>query len=287
MATADWPQLSPTETTSEQGVLGRLLAENRPLIMGILNITPDSFSDGGHYIDPDLAIEHAQRLVAEGADLIDIGGESTRPYGGARPVALEEELSRLTPVLPHVVQLGIPVSIDTMKPEVALYALRQGACVVNDVWGLQREPGMAKVVAEFGAPVIVMHNRYKTDPMINIVADINAFFSHSIAIATRAGIPRENIILDPGIGFGKTPEQSVQAIGQLATFRRFGRPLMVGASRKRFIDSVSPSNPLERLPGSVAAIVLAYEYGASIFRVHDVAETAQALRVAEAIRACR
>jgi dihydropteroate synthase len=274
-------------TATMQGPLGRLLAQNRPLVMGILNVTPDSFSDGGQFLDPRTAIAHARRMVEEGADIIDVGAESTRPYPGAKPVSLQEELARLQPVLPAVVGLGVPVSIDTMKPAVALWALGHGAAIVNDVWGLQREPDMARVAAEHRVPVIVMHNRYKADPLINIIADINAFFTHSLDIAARAGIARESIVLDPGIGFGKTPEQSIIAIGRLETFKRFNRPLLVGASRKRFIDSVSPSEPMERLPGTIAAHVMAYLNGAAIIRAHDVAETVQALRVAAAIRSAR
>jgi dihydropteroate synthase len=274
-------------TATMQGPLGRLLAQNRPLVMGILNVTPDSFSDGGQFIDPQNAIEHARRMVDEGADIIDVGAESTRPYPGVKLVSLPEELARLQPVLPVIVKLGVPVSIDTMKPAVALWALGMGAAIVNDVWGLQREPDMARVVAQHRVPMIVMHNRYKVDPLINIIADISAFFAHSLDIAARAGIARESIVLDPGIGFGKTPEQSITAIGRLAAFKRFGLPLLVGASRKRFIDALSPSEPSERLPGTIAAHVMAYLNGAAIIRAHDVAETVQALRVAAAIRSAR
>jgi dihydropteroate synthase len=252
--------------------------------MGVLNVTPDSFSDGGQYMAPSAALQQAQRLIQEGADIVDIGGESTRPYAGAKPVTLEEELARLYAVLPAVVKLGTPVSIDTMKPEVALWALSEGASLVNDVWGLQRDPNMARVVAGHNVPVVVMHNRYKADQTINIISDINAFFAHSIDLARKAGIPREAIVLDPGIGFGKTPEQSMEVIAKLDNFKRFGLPLLVGASRKRFIDSVSPSEPSERLGGSIAAHALAYLNGASFIRTHDVAETIQALKVAAAIR---
>ena len=269
---------------SAPGALGQLLAQNRPIVMGILNVTPDSFSDGGQFIDPQSAIRHVQRLIDEGADIIDVGGESTRPYPGAKAVNLEEELARLNPVLPAVVKMGVTVSIDTIKPEVALWALGHGVSIVNDVWGLQRDPNMARVVADHGVPIIVMHNRYNADPSINIISDINAFFSYSIDIALKAGIAREAIVLDPGIGFGKTPEQSIQAIARLDTFKRFELPLLVGASRKRFIDTVSPSKPLERLGGSLAAHVMAFLNGAAIIRTHDVAETVQALRVAGAVR---
>jgi dihydropteroate synthase len=264
-------------------VFDRLLAAGRPVVMGILNITPDSFSDGGRFIDPAIAIAHARRMMAEGADILDLGAESTRPYGGAVAVSLEDELARLESVLPAVIDLGVPVSIDTIKAEVATWALRLGAAIVNDVWGLQRDPGMAQVVAEHGAPVIVMHNRDSADPTIDIVADVTAFFARSLEIAARAGIARRAIVLDPGIGFGKTPEQSMEVIARLQAFTSFGLPLLVGASRKRFINSVVPSSPDRRLGGSIAAHLLAVRNGAAIVRVHDVAETVQALRVTAAI----
>jgi dihydropteroate synthase len=264
-----------------------MLAEDRPLFMGILNVTPDSFSDGGHFTDPANAIRHARRMIDEGADIIDVGAESTRPYGGAKPVTLEEELGRLNFVLPALVQLGAPISIDTMKPEVALWAVDLGACMINDVWGLQRDPNMARVVSDAGVPVVVMHNRTKADPAISIVSDINAFFTYSIELATKAGVAREAIVLDPGIGFGKTPEQSMQAISRLDAFKHFNLPILVGASRKRFINEVSPSEPIERLGGSIAAHMTAYLNGANIIRTHDVAETRQALQVAAALRSAR
>lgn len=263
--------------------LARLLALGRPAVMGVLNVTPDSFSDGGRFLDPSIAIEQAQRMVAAGADVLDIGAESTRPYGGAVPVPIEEEIRRLAPVLPGAVGLGIPVSIDTMKAKVAAWALASGAAIVNDVWGLQRDGDLARVVAEHGVPVIIMHNREAADPSIDIMADIAAFFSRSLDIAVRAGIARENIVLDPGIGFGKTAEQSVTAVARLAELKSFGLPLLVGASRKRFIDKVSPASPDQRLGGSIAAHVLAAADGAAIIRAHDVPETVQALRIAAAI----
>jgi dihydropteroate synthase len=264
--------------------LDRLLALGRPVVMGILNVTPDSFSDGGAFEKPEIAIAHARRMADEGTDILDIGGESTRPYGGMQPVTMEEELRRIAPILPTVVSLGLPVSIDTIKARVAEWALDRGAIIVNDVWGLQRDPDMARVVAERGVTVIVMHNRETVDPAIDIMADIETFFRRSLDIADRAGIARERIALDPGIGFGKTPEQSMRAIAQLARLKAFGLPLLVGASRKRFISAVVPSQPSERLPGSIAAHLLAAENGAAMLRVHDVAETVQALRVAAAIR---
>ena len=267
--------------------LARLLALGRPAVMGVLNVTPDSFSDGGRFLDPSIAVEQAQRMVAAGADVLDIGAELTRPYGGAVPVPVEEEIRRLAPVLPRAVGLGIPVSIDTMKAKVAAWALASGAAIVNDVWGLQRDGDLARVVAEHGVPVIIMHNREAADPSIDIMADIAAFFSRSLDIAVRAGIARENIVLDPGIGFGKTAEQSVTAVARLAELKSFGLPLLVGASRKRFIDKVSPASPDQRLGGSIAAHVLAAADGAAIIRAHDVPETVQALRIAAAIWSAR
>ena len=267
--------------------LARLLALGRPIVMGVLNVTPDSFSDGGRFLDPVDAIDQARRMIAEGADVLDIGAESTRPYGGAVAVPIAEEMRRLGPVLPAVVGIGVAVSIDTMKAEVAAWALAAGAAIVNDVWGLQRDGELARVVAQHAVPVIIMHNREAADPAIDIVADICAFFSRSLDIAARAGIARQNIVLDPGIGFGKTPEQSLTAIARLPELKSFGLPLLVGASRKRFIDTVSPAPPDQRLGGSIAAHLLAVAGGAAIIRTHDVAETVQALRVAAAIGSAR
>jgi dihydropteroate synthase len=267
--------------------LARLLALGRPLVMGVLNVTPDSFSDGGRFLDPASALEQASRMIAEGTDILDIGAESTRPYGGAVAVSSDEEIRRLTLVLPAAVAMGVPVSIDTMKAAVAEWALAAGAAIVNDVWGLQRDSGLARVVAVHRVPVIIMHNRDAADPAIDILADISAFFSRSLEIARRAGIAREKIVLDPGIGFGKTAEQSLTAIACIGELKSFGLPLLVGASRKRFIDKVSPAPPDQRLGGSIAAHVLAVVGGAAIIRTHDVAETVQALRVAAAIRSAR
>ena len=272
---------------SDSRVLARLLSLGRPAVMGVLNVTPDSFSDGGHFLEPSTAIARARRLVVDGADILDIGAESTRPYGGAVPVPLEEEIRRLAPVLPTAVALGTPVSIDTMKAKVAAWALASGAAMVNDVWGLQHDGDLACVCAEHAVPVIIMHNREAADPSIDIMADIADFFSRSLDIAARAGIARENIVLDPGIGFGKTPEQSITAIARLAELTTFGLPLLLGASRKRFIDRISPAPPDQRLGGSIASHLLAVEYGAAIVRTHDVAETVQAFRVAAAIRSAQ
>ena len=274
---------SSARPDTEPRLLARLLALGRPTVMGVLNVTPDSFSDGGRFIEPSTAVEQARRIVAEGADILDIGAESTRPYGGAVPVPIEEEIHRLAPVLPAAVALGTPVSIDTMKAKVAAWALASGAAIVNDVWGLQRDGDLPRVCADFAVPVIIMHNRESADPSIDIMADIAAFFSRSLDIAARAGIAPHNIVLDPGIGFGKTPEQSITAIARLAELKSFGLPLLVGASRKRFIDRILPAPPDRRLGGSIAAHLVAVMGGAAIIRAHDVAETVQALRVAAAI----
>jgi dihydropteroate synthase len=278
---------SSARPDTEPRLLARLLALGRPAVMGVLNVTPDSFSDGGRFIEPPTAIEQARRIVAEGADILDIGAESTRPYGDAVPVPIEEEIHRLAPVLPVAVALGLPVSIDTMKAKVAAWALASGAAIVNDVWGLQRDGDLPRVCADFAVPVIIMHNRESADPSIDIMADIAAFFSRSLDIAARAGIAPHNIVLDPGIGFGKTPEQSITAIARLAELKSFGLPLLVGASRKRFIDKILPAPPDRRLGGSIAAHLVAVMGGAAIIRAHDVAETVQALRVAAAIESAR
>jgi len=281
--------LAPTmdKKKSEQNpvtkTLPGLLALGRPLVMGILNVTPDSFSDGGQFLDQDLALGHVRAMADQGADILDIGAESTRPYGGMQPVTAEDEKARLAPVLPAAVKLGPPVSIDSMKAATAAWALDQGASIINDVWGLQRDPEMAPLAAKRGVPVIVMHNREQADPAIDIIAEVLAFFARSLDIAAQAGIMPGKVVLDPGIGFGKTPEQSITCIARLGEFRRFGLPLLVGASRKRFINSVMPSEPHERIGGSIAAHLLAVRNGAAIVRVHDVAETVQALRVQAAI----
>ena len=272
-----------TEPKSASNALSALFSLGRPLVMGILNVTPDSFSDGGQFLDAGAAIAHASKMVQQGADILDIGAESTRPYGGAVPVSVDDEKARLTSVLPELVKLGLPVSIDTIKASIAAWALDQGAVIINDVWGLQRDPDMAPLVAKRGVSVIVMHNRDAADARIDIVADMMAFFSRSLEIAARTGIARERIVLDPGIGFGKTPEQSIVCLARLAEFKCFDLPLLVGASRKRFISTVTPSAPDERIGGSIAAHLLAVQKGAAIVRAHDVAETVQALRVGAAI----
>jgi dihydropteroate synthase len=271
--------------TAAHPLLRAWLERPYPAVMGVLNVTPDSFSDGGRFIAPEAALVQARRMIADGADIIDIGAESTRPYIGAEAVSAEQELARLRPVLADVIALGVPVSIDSMKAEVVRFALDQGARIANDVWGLHRDPEMAALVAERDVPVIVMHNRDNADPAIDIMADVLGFFTRSLDIAAQAGIPKGNIVLDPGIGFGKTPAQSMSVLARLDELKRFGLPILVGASRKRFINSVVPSEPQQRLGGSIAAHLIAAQRGADIIRAHDVAETVQALRVATAIEA--
>jgi dihydropteroate synthase len=273
---------APAAAPADHPVLRALLSKPYPAVMGVLNVTPDSFSDGGQFVAPERALAQARRMIAEGADIIDIGAESTRPYG-AQPVSADEELNRLQPVLAEVVSLGVPVSIDSMKSAVVKWALDAGAAIVNDVWGLQRDPAMAALLAARNSPVIVMHNRDHVDASIDIMKDIAGFFTRSLDIAAKAGVSVGNIVLDPGIGFGKTPEQSITALARLNELGAFGLPLLVGASRKRFISSLVPSEPDRRLGGSIAAHLAAAKGGARIIRTHDVSETVQALRVTAAI----
>ena len=276
------PGTAPAAAPADHRTWPERLSRPYPLVMGVLNITPDSFSDGGRFVAPESALAQARRMAAEGADIIDIGAESTRPYG-SQPIPVEEEIRRLQPILADVVSLGIPVSIDSMKSTVVAWALDHGAAIANDVWGLQRDPDMAGLIAQRRCPVVIMHNRDRADPDIDILADIAEFFALSIKIATKAGISREYIALDPGIGFGKTQEQSMTVLARLEQINTFGLPLLVGASRKRFITTVSPSEPDQRLGGSIAAHLIATKAGARIIRTHDVRETVQALRVATAI----
>jgi dihydropteroate synthase len=280
---ATMPRPAMAAGPAGHALLPALLSRPYPAVMGVLNVTPDSFSDGGQFAAPEHALAQARRMVAEGADIIDIGAESTRPYG-SEPISADEELKRLQPVLADVVSLGVPVSIDSMKSAIVAWALDNGAAIANDVWGLQRDGAMAALAAARHAPIIIMHNRDSADPDIDIMQDIAAFFVRSLDIATEAGISSDHIVLDPGIGFGKTPEQSMTALARLNELSVFGLPLLVGASRKRFISTVTPSEPQQRLGGSIAAHLIAAQRGARIIRTHDVAETVQALRVAAAIR---
>jgi dihydropteroate synthase len=255
---------------------------SRSLIMGILNVTPDSFFDGGQFLAVRDAIERVRHMIADGCDIVDIGAESTRP--GARPVDEAEEMARLDQVLAQTASLDVPVSIDTTKAAVAARALSYGVVLVNDVWGLQKDPDMADVVAEAEAAVVIMHNRAEKDQDLDIVGDIRSFFDRSLAIAAKAGIPRHRIILDVGIGFAKSSRQNREVIRRLGEFKNYGLPLMVGASRKRFLGSLTGDGIEGTLSGTLAASLAAVAAGAAIVRVHDVAEHVAALRVFQTLR---
>ncbi len=251
--------------------------------MGILNVTPDSFSDGGRSAAPDDALANARRLVAEGAEILDVGGESTRP--GHTPVAAEDEWTRIAPVIPALVaEMGVPVSVDTYKAEVARRALEAGASIVNDVWGFTHDPDMAKVVADYDAAAVVMHNRTEVDESLDIISEMLGFFERVLEITDRAGVKREKLVLDPGIGFGKSFPQNLAAIRRLPELRVLGLPILLGTSRKSLIGKVIQTTPQERVPGTIASNVIAIMDGVEIIRVHDVAAHVQAARVAEAIR---
>ena len=252
------------------------------LIMGILNVTPDSFFDGGQFLAVGDAIDHVRCMIADGCDIVDIGAESTRP--GAKPIDEAEEIARLDQVLAVVTTFDVPMSIDTTKAAVAARALSHGVILVNDVWGLQKDPRMADVVAEAEAAVVIMHNRAEKDENLDIIGDVRSFFERSLAIATHAGIPKHRIILDVGIGFAKTSRQNREVIRRLGELKDYGLPLMVGASRKRFLGSLTGDGIEGTLFGTLAAILAAVAAGAAIVRVHDVAEHAAALRVFQAIR---
>jgi len=266
----------------------RELRFDRPLVMGILNVTPDSFSDGGRYESVEAAVAHAVRMVDEGADIIDVGAESTRP--GSNEVTPDEELERLLPVLEALVpRLKVPISVDTRHAVVARDALLAGAKVINDISGL-RDDAMLKVVAEADAPVVAMHMRGEPKTMQqdvhyeDLVGDIFTELSRSLTRAVDAGVKREKVILDPGLGFGKDAEQNLELLRRLREFRSLGRPILIGASRKRFIGAVTGGGPTERLEGSLAAAVIAVSNGADIVRVHDVAETVRSLRLWKAVQ---
>ncbi len=257
----------------------------RVLVMGIVNVTPDSFSDGGQFFDPDKAIAHAMQLDADGADILDIGGESTRP--GAEPVTAEEEIARVVPIIRAIAsQTTTPISIDTMKASVAIAALEAGASMVNDVWGFQHDTGIAGVVAHSGVPCVLMHNRRDVDPAVDIYSDVCTFLSRSIDLALRAGVKREAIIIDPGIGFGKTNEQSMEMVRRLAELKAaFGLPLLLGLSRKRMIgEATGRKVAAQRDAGTVAANLFGIDKGADIVRVHNVTVHVDALRMMAALR---
>jgi dihydropteroate synthase len=263
-------------------IAGRKIAfRGTPLVMGILNVTPDSFSDGGAYRDPEAAVTAALRMIEEGADILDIGGESTRP--GHVAIDAKTELARVLPVIRALAsKTSTPISIDTYKAEVACRAIEAGATIVNDVWGLTRDPGMATAVAQTGAGAVIMHNRTEPAAGLSILEELRRFFGEAAERAAKAGIPEEAIVLDPGIGFGKTLEQNLWLLGHLHELRGLGFPVLLGASRKSFINKVSPSGVDDRIGGSIATTTLATLAAVDIVRVHDVAAHRQAIRVVEA-----
>lgn len=253
-----------------------------PVMMGILNVTPDSFSDGGQHDLVQTAVAHARQMIAEGADIIDIGGESTRP--GAAPVGVQEELDRVMPVIDALIAAGIttPLSIDTYKPLVADQAIQAGVSLINDVHGLQGAPEMADVAALHGVPVIAMHWQKDRDTAGPLVDDMRLYFSRSIALAEQAGISRDQLILDPGFGFGKSLAENYNLLTQFPTACPPGLPILIGTSRKSMIGKLLGNEPDERLSGTIATNVIAYLSGGHIFRVHDVRANRDALRVAQA-----
>ena len=261
------------------------LSLNRTLIMGVVNVTPDSFSDGGLFLDPAQAIAQARRLVAEGADILDIGGESSRPGSDSTPA--DQELARVVPVIERLAgEIDIPISIDTYKPAVAERCLAAGATMVNDIRGL-RDPAMVEVVAAGGIPVVIMHMRGEPKTMQqdlayeDVVSDVKAFLAEQARLAEDAGVAQ--VIIDPGIGFGKSAEHNVEILRRLREFKDLPYPVLVGASRKSFIGKLTGAPVDARLPGTLAATAIAVVNGADIVRVHDVAECKQAVTIADAI----
>ena len=262
----------------------------RPAVMGVLNVTPDSFSDGGRYLDPADAVARAERLVAEGADLVDVGGESTRP--GSDSVPEEEELARVLPVVETLAsRLPVPISIDTRHARVAREAARAGAGLINDVTGLMGDPAMPAAVAETGAGCVIMHMLGEPKTMqqapryVNLMAEVARHLRRGMQAAREAGVPEEAIVVDPGIGFGKTLAHNLELLARLGQLRAIGAPVLVGPSRKQFIGEVTGvETPADRVPGTGAACALAVAAGALLVRVHDVAEAVQAVAVAAAVR---
>ena len=250
-------------------------------IMGILNVTPDSFSDGGDFTNVDIAVNHAKEMIDLGADIIDLGGESTRP--GHKFVSAEEEISRIVPVIKRLKQeINVPISIDTYKSEVAEEALKLGVDMVNDVWGLTYDGKMADVVAKYDREVCIMHNQNGTDYDKDIMESIKEFLQKSIDMALKAGVKNEKIVLDPGIGFGKTYEQNIEVLNRLGELRDLGYPILLGTSRKSVLGKIlEGSTPKERVNATVATTVLGIRDGVDIVRVHDVKENKEAAMVAD------
>ncbi len=260
----------------------KLSLGTKTYIMGILNVTPDSFSDGGKFNELDMAVAHAKEMIEEGADIIDIGAESTRP--GSKEVSAEEELERLLPIIEKlVVEVKAPISVDTYKASVADRCLESGAHMINDVWGLQRDRDMAAVIAKHNVPVTIMHNQIGTEYKTDIMEEICRFLRNSINLALEAGIKPENIILDPGIGFGKTSGQNMEVMDRLDELNYLGYPVLLGTSRKSMIGKILDLPPEERVEGTVATSVMGAIKGVDIVRVHDVVENYRALKVTDAI----
>jgi len=260
----------------------QLVVGDKVQVMGILNVTPDSFSDGGRYINPQKALEHARKMVEEGADIIDVGGESTRP--GSSIVSAEEELDRVMPVLEILLkELPVPISLDTYKATVAQEALSLGVNIINDVGGGQKDPGMAEVVARFNSPVIIMHN-VENSSYDDLIPDIIDWLENSIQKYEDAGLSSDKIVIDPGIGFGKTPEENLTVIKRIKSFQALKKPLLLGASRKSFIGKVLDIPVGERLEGSLAAVAWGVMKDVEMVRVHDVKETVKLIKVLEAIK---
>lgn len=261
----------------------RLELGKRTIIMGILNVTPDSFSDGGIYNNFAAAVEQAHKMVEDGADIIDIGGESTRPYGNNKPVSAEEEMERVLPILEKLIkELSVPVSLDTYKSSTARAALKMGVHMINDVWGLQKDPDMASAIAEYKVPVVVMHNKAELGYR-DLLGEISGFLHHSIRIAEDAGIGRDHVIIDPGIGFGKTRADNLLIMRRLRELEALGCPILLGTSRKSFIGSTLDLPPDERVEGTAATVTLGIANGADIVRVHDVREMARVARMTDAL----
>ena len=275
-----------SETTRPLGPID-WAPQKQPLIMGIINVTPDSFSDGGQFLGTDKALAHSRLLSAEGADILDVGGESTRP--GASLVAEQEELDRVVPVITAIREADLKkaISIDTYKAKVAAAALDAGAHIVNDVWGLQREPDIAKAATDHQAPVIINHWEAEQTAGIDLLDQMKRFFDRSIEIALSAGLKEKHIILDPGIGFGKSYEDNLDILNRLDVVCGWNFPVLIGTSRKRFIGALLDKEPQDRLYGTIASNVLALSKGARIFRVHDVDAHKDALTVTHAIESYR
>ncbi|SFP48274.1 dihydropteroate synthase [Geodermatophilus dictyosporus] len=282
---------TPAATGTSPHPLDRVLATRAPLVCGVLNVTPDSFSDGGRFVDVDRAVEHGRTLAAEGADLVDVGGESTRP--GSRPPTLAEELDRVVPVVEALSrQVPVPLSVDTSRPEVMRAAVAAGASMVNDVRAL-RSPGALEAAAELGVPVCLVHvqgspETMQEDPRYrDVVVDVRTFLAERVRACLGAGIRQEHLVVDPGFGFGKTLTHDVALLASLDAFTCLGVPVMVGLSRKSVLGQLTGRTVADRLPGSLAAAVVAVQRGATLLRVHDVAATRDVLAVLDAVAPAR